>query len=150
MTLRPLEVADAAALFALVDENRAYLRQWLPWLDKNTTVADTLAFIALMGHQRSEGSASVFCVVSDGILVGLCGFNRIDWENRYANIGYWIAERSSGRGLAVTACRRLESLGFDEMGLNKLQIHVAEGNLKSRRVAEKLGFVATGTLRDAE
>jgi hypothetical protein len=31
--LRSIQLADAQELFALIDANRSYLRQWLPWLD---------------------------------------------------------------------------------------------------------------------
>ena len=31
--LRLFEKKDAEAIFAVVDTNRAFLRQWLPWVD---------------------------------------------------------------------------------------------------------------------
>ena len=39
------EERHADELFALVDTNRIYLRDWLPWLDFNTTADDTRKFI---------------------------------------------------------------------------------------------------------
>ena len=38
IVLKSLEEKHAEELFRLVDGNRAYLRQWLPWLDSNTSV----------------------------------------------------------------------------------------------------------------
>ncbi|TCP23029.1 hypothetical protein EV207_13336 [Scopulibacillus darangshiensis] len=35
--LKLLERDDAKPLFALVDKDRAYLREWLPWVDKSTS-----------------------------------------------------------------------------------------------------------------
>ncbi len=35
----------AKEMFELIDQSRGYLREWLPWLDMNTTVQDTEAFI---------------------------------------------------------------------------------------------------------
>ena len=41
LELDVLNEADAEELFALVDANRAYLREWLPWLDENTEADHT-------------------------------------------------------------------------------------------------------------
>jgi len=36
-----LEQRHAEELFALVDHNREYLREWLPWVDNSRSIADT-------------------------------------------------------------------------------------------------------------
>ena len=54
LEMRLLEESDAERLFALTDENRAYLRRWLPWLDDTTTVAHTQAFIRSSLEQFAE------------------------------------------------------------------------------------------------
>ena len=45
LKLQQLHVADAPALFQLIERNRAHLRQFLGWLDHNTSVQDTFSFI---------------------------------------------------------------------------------------------------------
>lgn len=45
ITLRQLNLQDANQLFALIDSNRSYLREWLPWLDTNVSSDDSIAFI---------------------------------------------------------------------------------------------------------
>ena len=47
---------QAEAVFALVDENRDYLREWLPWLDNNRSVDDTRAFIKKSLEQMANNS----------------------------------------------------------------------------------------------
>ena len=46
--LRTLKADDAAPLFAVVDANRARLRQWLPWLDFIKTVQDEQKWLDMM------------------------------------------------------------------------------------------------------
>ncbi|HEY9879450.1 MAG TPA: hypothetical protein V6D29_13420 [Leptolyngbyaceae cyanobacterium] len=45
LSLRPLSLAGADELFSLANANRAYLRQWLPWLDTVKPADDTHNFI---------------------------------------------------------------------------------------------------------
>lgn len=45
ITSRVLTTADAPELFALVDSNRDFLGEWLPWLDYNTEVKHSEDFI---------------------------------------------------------------------------------------------------------
>jgi ribosomal-protein-serine acetyltransferase len=48
----------------------------------------------------------------------------------------------------ATAC--LTDYAFREQDCNRVILHCAVGNLKSRAVAERLGFVQEGILREAE
>ncbi|MCY4476941.1 MAG: hypothetical protein OXC70_02980, partial [Gammaproteobacteria bacterium] len=43
--LRELTGEDAGSLYALVDSNRKYLRQWLPWVDRQQGPRDSGQFI---------------------------------------------------------------------------------------------------------
>ena len=43
--LKLLKMDDAPALFDLVENNRSYLREWVPWVDTNATIEESNAFI---------------------------------------------------------------------------------------------------------
>ncbi len=149
LSLRPFELGDADALFSLVHNNRAYLRQWLPWLDNNQTVDDSLEFIR-SSHQRAlhnNGFASAICL--DHQLVGIVGLNGIHWENRLSAIGYWLAEPHQGKGMITRACKAVLDYGFTTLDLNRIEIRCATDNIRSQAVAKRLDLVYEGTLRDA-
>jgi len=151
MTLRLIDHTDADALFQCVDANRHYLRQWLPWLDHNQSVADSRAFIQTCLREHAEHKSRVYVVLAaNGELSGVCGFNRFNASIKAGYIGYWLAEQAQGQGLISQGCLELERIGFEQLKLNKLEIHAAKGNLPSRAVAERLKYQATGTLLDAE
>ncbi len=41
----------------------------------------------------------------------------------------------------------MATIGFQELGLHRITLRIAVGNVQSERVAEKLGFVQEGVLR---
>ena len=149
-SLRLLDEPDAEALFALVDGNRAYLRQWLPWLDQNTCLAHTRAFIVSAHRQLADSNGFSCGLWHNGTLTGVVGLHAIDWTNRRTSLGYWIAERFQGRGLISTACTVLLDHLFGELRLHRVEISCAVENKKSRAVPERLGFTSEGVSRQRE
>jgi ribosomal-protein-serine acetyltransferase len=150
LELRPLEDADAEELFALVDSNRAYLREWLPWLDQNTEVGHTRAFIQATRKQQADRNGFACGIRWRGRLAGVVGLHAIDWANRKTSIGYWVAEGQQGRGLVTRACAALLPHVFDDLGLNCVEIGCAVGNARSNAVPQRLGFTREGVLRQRE
>ena len=88
--------------------------------------------------------------VIDGTLGGTLGLHYVDWFDRSAEIGYWIASCREGRGYVTRAARRMIEVAFDTVGLHRLVIRCAIDNARSRRVAERLGFRREGLLREAQ
>lgn len=150
ITLKLFALSDASTLFALVDANRGQLRQWLAWVDAQTSEADSRDAIAHGLERYEEGNGIVFGVWHETDLVGVAGFNEIDATNRVASVGYWLGEAHQGRGIMTAACRRLIEYGFDDIALNRIEIRCASENTKSRAIPERLGFAHEGTLRQAE
>jgi ribosomal-protein-serine acetyltransferase len=150
VALTLLEEHHAPELFALVDANRAYLREWLPWLDHNTQVEHTAAFIRASLRQLADRDGFACGIRFRGSLAGVAGLHRIDWANRRTSIGYWVAEDRQGRGVVTRACVGLLDHAFGTLGLNHVEIACAPGNARSRAVPERLGFVHEGTLRQRE
>jgi ribosomal-protein-serine acetyltransferase len=148
--LRTPTAADAERIFALVDRNRAHLRSWLPWVDGVTGVAVIREFLAVVLARIEEGAALEFLIEHDGELAGLSGFRTIDRANRAADIGYWLREDFGGRGIMTSCCRALVRHGFESLDLNRISLHAAVDNARSRRVAERLGFRLEGVLRSGE
>ncbi len=150
LRLRLLREADTHALFTLVDSNRAWLRIWLPWLDGNTTSAHSLAFIQWMRGQHADGRGFSCGLFLSNQLVGVAGPHVIDRHNRACQIGYWLGEAHTGRGLMTSAVRALVTHALNTLQLHRVEIRAASENHASQAVCERLGFIREGVLRDAE
>jgi ribosomal-protein-serine acetyltransferase len=145
-----LDEPQAEELFALVDANRTYLREWLPWLDQNTEVEHTRVFIRAMRKQHEDKNGFTCGIRFRGRLAGVVGLHGIDRVNRKTSIGYWIAQPHQGQGLVTRACAALLPYLFDELGLNCVEIGCAVGNTRSGAIPERLGFTKEGVLRQRE
>jgi ribosomal-protein-serine acetyltransferase len=158
LELRLLQISDAQELFALTDANRLYLRQWLPWLDNTTEVADTLNFIELTLQQFTDREALIaaICYTDRAIsgdnsqIVGTIGFNQIDWQNRSGYLGYWLAAAYRGSGIMTAACESLIDYAFTTLDLHRVVIACASENHRSRAIPERLGFIHEGVTQQAE
>lgn len=147
--LRLLEEADAESLYAVIDANRSYLARWMPW-SPGQTEDDTLEFIRRSRRQLAENQGLQLAILEEGQVVGVIGFDRIDWENRSTSIGYWIAESSQGQGVITRAVRALTDHALGSWTLNRVEIRAAVENERSRAVPRRLGFREEGLLREAE
>ena len=148
--LRLVEERHADEMFATVDRNRGYLRQWLPWVDATKRVDDSLAFIRSVLEMFAAQDGFTAAIWHRERVAGVIGTHRIDWRNRRVELGYWLAEEFQGRGLMSDACRLAIAHLFGEMDLHRVEIRCAAGNAKSNAIPRRLGFKHEGTLRDAE
>ena len=144
------EEFHADELFHLIDSDRGYLREWLPWLDTQRSVDDSMQFIRIIREQYFSGESMTLGIWYQKILCGVIGYPRFDWTNRAGMIGYWLASRTQGNGIMTESCRAMIRHGFDSLKLHRIDIRCATGNLRSCAIPERLGFVKEGILRDGE
>ena len=141
---------DAVELFSLVDDNRKYLREWLPWLDTNLSVKDELDFIEISQKDRIQGSSGVWLIREKNDLVGTISINWIDWDNKSCGLGYWISEDKVGKGIVNRCCKFLINNLILNNQIHRFVIEAAVENHASRTVAENLGMRLEGIIRDRE
>lgn len=150
LSLKLLEDKDAERVFALTDGSRAYLKEWLPWLDYTKKVEDSRDFIRMSRQNYAENKTLNTGIVYKGEIVGLAGFNELAWANKTAKIGYWLGQDYQGHGIMTRVSEALTDISFGQLGMNRTEIRVATGNLKSRGIPERLGYTEEGTLRQVE
>ncbi len=147
--LRPFDVHDAAAMWEAIEESRAHLAPWLPWVHALRSVEDEHTDIAKMRARwlRREDLAVGIFDRGTGRFLGGSGLHRIRWHLGIFEIGYWIRASAKGHGYVTEAVQLLTRLAFDRLGANRVEIYVDPRNTRSARVPERLGYVLEGTLR---
>lgn len=147
LELRLLEERHAEAFFNLIDQNRAYLLEWVYWVDKVKSADDASGLIKDWLQQFARNDGFVAGIWFKGELAGIINLNYIHWFNRCTNIGYWLGESFQGNGIVTKACRALVNYAFQELDLHRIEIDPPAVNLKSCAVAERLGFTKEGIQR---
>lgn len=161
LELRQLQEENAAELFELIERNRTYLCQWLAGKYVYETLADVRRYIqtSLLRHAGDPSApADLFRAIDVGMmspigngafdagvwyrgrLAGVIQLHTIDWQNRFADIGYWLGLAFQGRGLMTRAVRAVLDYAFNEYRLRRVVIYCAVHNRRSRAIPERLGF----------
>jgi ribosomal-protein-serine acetyltransferase len=147
VSLRALAPEDAEALFDLVVDNREYLAKFLPWANDVRTVNDSREFIAGTANQRVSGEEFGFGIIADGAVVGHASLMHLK-DGKVPEIGYWIAESHSGKGIVTKSAEALTKFGLDTLGLDRVIIRARPDNMGSNAIPEKLGYKFEGVVED--
>src|SRR5699024_12025339 len=97
--LKMLSARESEALFRLPDKSRVYLNRWLPGLDSIRTSHDSLEFIKNTFHSYNNRTGITSGIFLHGELVGIIGYNYLDFRNKIGSIGYWLSENQQGKGI---------------------------------------------------
>lgn len=136
-----LHLDHAPAVLAFEQENRAYFAASVP--DRGDDYFATFAdrHRALLAEQDA-GVCQFHLLLDDGEVLGRV--NLVDIAEGSAELGFRIAEKAAGKGLATKAVAWIRALAVEEYGLNRLTAAAALDNAGSRAVLTKAGFAVTG------
>ena len=148
--LRLIEPRHAEQLNALIEQNRAHIREWAAWFKDDRTIENTRAFISRNLARLAADEGFTVAVWHRGEMAGQVEYNYLDRANRKTEIGYWLGASFQGKGLITKSCRVLVNHAFAGLKLNRVEMHCAVENRRSRRIPERLGFRQEGTLLQAE
>lgn len=147
LTLRPLTQSDTDDVTDACQDVETM--RWLP-LPRPYTRASAEWFIGTFAPiQRDSGAGIVLAIESAGRLAGVIDLKHVDWTNKVAEVGYWVAPWARGRGVASQATRALAQWVLCDHGFERVELFAATGNVASQRAAEKAGFVREGVARNA-
>lgn len=148
--LRPLTGDDALALFQVLEQNRSHLDPWLRWSGRLQTIEDVQQYIGRFKSKLEQGDGFHLGLYIDNALVGgiVCHF--INRESRKTEIGYWLTAGVVGKGLVTQSCLTVIGQLFSQEGMHRIEIQCATDNVRSRAVAERLGFTFEGIKQESE
>ncbi len=150
VSLRPWRKEDIAVLPGLIDGD-SEIERWLELMPSPYTTKDAREWISRANEAWRTGLFLPFALLDAEAeqVVGGLGFNSIDIDGATGEIGYWLSAGARGRGLTTRALRLVTLWGFEELGLERVQVRIEPENLVSCRVAERAGYRREGVVRSA-
>jgi ribosomal-protein-serine acetyltransferase len=147
--LRPYRSSEAQPLYEAVRESLPELLPWMPWAHADYSLKESQKWIESCARNWAKGKEYNFVILDarDGSLLGGCGLNQVKRRARFANLGYWVRSKYAGKGIATAAALLVARFGFDELGLTRIEVGAATGNVASQRVAENIGAIRQGVQR---
>ena len=146
LILRPWREDDAEDLYTYArDPEVGPPAGWLP----HTSIENSREIIRTV---LSAPETYAVCLKETGRPIGSVGFHRNDLaedDDEY-ELGYWIGKPFWGQGLIPEASREMLRYAFEDLGMSRIWCGHYDGNVKSRRVQEKLGFVYHHTTEGIE
>lgn len=149
LILRRWEESDAEDLYKYASNpNVGPIAGWPPHqsLDESKDVIKNV----LNGKE-----AYAICLKEDGKVIDaielkLNGHTDMTEKDDECELGYWIGKPFWGQGLMPEAANELLRHAFEDIGMNKVWCGYYEGNIKSKRVQEKVGFKYQWTSEDID
>lgn len=146
LVMRPWDPADAVDLLRLQKKNQAHLSAFMGWAREIPTVTGMLD--RLRGWMASFGRSEDLVYglfLPDGALIGATGLHpRIGPDA--LEIGYWVDRDHEGKGYVSEAVAAVTRLALEVRQLDRVEIHCDPRNVRSAKVAERLGFRHEATL----
>jgi len=142
--LQLLRLDHAPALLAFERENRAYFAASVPDRGDEFFAEFDTRYAQLLAWQAAGTDYLHLLVAEGGEVVGRVNLTEV--ADGTAELGYRIAQKAAGQGLATAAVRKVRQLAATEYGLTRLRAKVTLNNPASRKVLEHNGFVAVGEL----
>jgi ribosomal-protein-serine acetyltransferase len=140
---------DGALVNPAIAESMEELRPWIPWAASVPTLEQSEANVRkarLSFLERSDLRLHLIHKES-GEFIGSSGLHRIHWPSRKFEIGYWLRTSWVGKGLITEAVAGITEFAIKELQANRIEIRCDAKNIRSARVAERLGFTLEGILR---
>jgi [ribosomal protein S5]-alanine N-acetyltransferase len=139
--IQRLRPDHAAALLTFELENRAYFARWISDRGDDYFAHFAGEHQSVLGEQAA--GLSHLHVIMDGAAV-IGRVNLFEVADGAAELGFRMAEKSAGRGLAQWAVGQICEVAVAEYGLTSLRARATLRNAASRAVLARTGFQVTG------
>jgi len=147
--IRPYQKEDAKPCFDAILESMDELMPWMFWCNAGLTYPEIEGWVESRPDAWLDDTGYEFVIVDShqGTFIGNCGLVHIDFQNRMAELGYWIRTSQTRKEYATQASQLALKFAFEVLRLNRVEIIVETKNTNSQRVAEKLGAKKEGLMR---
>ncbi|MFC9113978.1 MULTISPECIES: GNAT family N-acetyltransferase [Streptomyces] len=149
LVLRPLDTDDVPALAAMMSDEQVGA-----WTDVPQPFTEESARAWISGYAPAERAAGrgLDLAVTEFLtqrLVGVVQLTRTNWHVRSTELSYIVAPWARGEGYASEAALATAQWLFKDQKFERIELRTAADNTASQQVAQKIGCISEGVLRNA-
>jgi len=149
LTLRPSQESDIESIYQACQDP---LISHFTTVPANYTLEHAQSFVRQLDPEGLQSKREIRFIIesNQGATPGLAGvisFHSPNFNNKVAEIGYWIAKEHRGKSIGTTAVKVLTNFGFETMGWNRIEAMIDHDNEASKKVVTRAGYEHEGLLR---
>ena len=149
LTLRPSRESDIESIYQACQDP---LISHFTTVPANYTLEHAQSFVRQLDPEGLQSKREIRFIIesNQGATPGLAGvisFHSPNFNNKVAEIGYWIAKEHRGKSIGTTAVKLLTNFGFETMGWNRIEAMIDHDNEASKKVVTRAGYEHEGLLR---
>lgn len=149
LVLRPLDEDDVPALTEMMNDE-----QIAAWTDvpQPFTADGARTWITDYAPTEREAGRGLDLAVTEFLtqrLVGIVQLTKTNWHIRATELSYIIAPWARGEGYASEAALATAQWLFTDQKFERIELRTAADNTASQQVAQKIGCISEGVLRNA-
>ncbi|MER6504215.1 GNAT family N-acetyltransferase [Streptomyces sp. NPDC001455] len=149
LVLRPFDMVDVPAYIEMMNDELV-----TAWIDAPHPFGrvDAERWVRRIAPaQRTTGDGIVLAVTEflTQRLVGSVRLHRTDWRTLATEATYITAPWARGEGYATEAVLALAQWLFRDQGFERMELRTPAGDTAAQQVAQKLGCISEGVLRNA-
>src|SRR3990167_2624507 len=154
LIIRPTQAADAKMLNEAILESFNELHFWMEWANHQPDFQETekLAKEAADNWVAKKNDEPYLQLVildrNTNEFIGGTGFHHYNWNIPSIETGYWIRKSKSGHGYMTEATNAVTQYAFKQLHVKRISLTCDPDNIKSKNIAERLGYTLEGGLKN--
>nr|WP_306438669.1 MULTISPECIES: GNAT family N-acetyltransferase [Streptomyces] len=149
LVMRPFEMADIPAHIEMMNDEAV-----IAWMDGPNpyTQVDAERWVRRIAPAERTGGNGIALAVTEFLTQRLVGSVRLlntDWRTRSTEVRYITAPWARGEGYATESVLAIAEWLFRDQGFERMELRTPADNTDSQQVAQKLGCISEGVLRNA-
>ena len=149
LTLRPSRESDIESIYQSCQDP---LISHFTTVPANYTLEHAQSFVRQLDPEGLQSKREIRFIIESNqgatpALAGVISFHSPNFNNKVAEIGYWIAKEHRGKSIGTTAVKLLTNFGFETMGWNRIEAMIDHDNEASKKVVTRAGYEHEGLLR---
>ena len=146
LRIRRYNSSDVALLHDAIVDSTDHLTPWMAWISfEPLSLSDRTRLLESWSHQWDNREDFLMGVFIEDELVASTGLHPRGGAD-VVEIGYWVHARHVRHAVATRVVNALTAIAFETWDhIDRVEIHVDANNVASGRVAERCGYVLSGS-----